>query len=122
MWYSAALLFESVHNNCPTQNDVWELQIVLVQAPSQDTAIRIANEIGKQREHEYISATGDLVHWVFRQLESLTELSGNIEHGTEIYARFLRASDVERLLTPINTDDVNSEPGNPPATAPPTAT
>lgn len=106
MWYSAALLFQSVHNKCPTQNDVWELQIVVIQAPSEDAAVKSASEIGKQREHEYISATGDMVRWVFRQIESLTELSGNIEHGTEIYARFLRASDVERLLAPFDNDDI----------------
>jgi hypothetical protein len=104
MWYSAALLFQSVHNKCPTQNDIWELQIIVIQALSEDTAMKIANEIGKQREHEYISATGDLVQWVFRQIESLTQLSGDIEHGTEIYSRFLRTSDVERLLTPFEND------------------
>lgn len=60
MWYSASLLFQSVHNKCSTPNDVWELQIVIIQAPSADAALKIANEIGKQREHEYVSATGGL--------------------------------------------------------------
>jgi hypothetical protein len=122
MWYGAALLFQSVHNNCPTPDDVWQLQIIVIQAPSEDSATRIANEVGNQREHEYTSATGDLVRWVFRQIESLTELPGDIEHGTEIYARFLRANDVERLLAPIDTDDVRSPAGNSPATRPGPAT
>ena len=102
MWYSVALLFESVHNNYPSRDDVWELQIVVIRASSEEEATRIASEIGEEREHEYTSATGDRVRWVFRQVESVTQISGDIGHGTEIYARFLRTSDVERLLTPFD--------------------
>jgi hypothetical protein len=107
MWYSAALLFQSVHNRCPTRDDVWELQVIVIQASSEDAAKGIAKEIGKQNEVEYISATGDLVQWVFRRVESITELSCAIEHGTEVYGRFLHAADEEHVFTPF--DDVHDE-------------
>src|SRR5947209_6112447 len=102
MWYSAGIFLQSVHNDCPTDDDGWELQVLLITASSEVEARIQAEKLGKEREHEYISATGDKVRWVFRQLESISEvLDEDLKPGTEVYSRFLRASEVRSLLTPF---------------------
>jgi hypothetical protein len=105
MWYSASILFESVHNEKMDVNDMWEEQIVLIVANSEEEARAEAEKIGKEREHRYISATGDHVQWEFRQVEAIFELFDNeLRPGTEVFSRFLRASEVTSLLTPFGEE------------------
>jgi hypothetical protein len=109
MWYWASLFFQSVHNDCPTDHDLWELQVVLIQSHSETNAMTQAEQIGKRKEHEYVSATGDRVCWVFRHVESVFQLfDQHLNPGTEVYSRFLRANDVINLMKPFD-DDGGSE-------------
>jgi len=102
MWFSASLLFKSIHNGLPEDDCLWEESIVLLQADSRDEAQKQAESLGKAEEHEYVSATGDLVRWTFQTVETLYEiLDGPPGHGTEVFSRFLRSREVESLLTPI---------------------
>jgi len=102
MWFTVSLLFKSIHVGQPEDNCLWEESIFLVRAESYAEAQQQAELLGKVQEHEYVSVTGDLVRWTFQQVESIFEIQDNtIEHGTEIFSRFLSSSDVESLITPF---------------------
>ena len=102
MWFSASLFFESVHNDNPAPNDLWEEQIVLIQANTENDARSKAEEWGKNNCVEYVSATGDRVQWIFRRISSIFELFDDMpRHGCEVFYRFLRATEVKSLLTPF---------------------
>jgi hypothetical protein len=102
MWFGVSLLFKSVHNGQPEDDALWEDSIVLIRAQSRDEAQKQAEALGKGEEHEYVSASGDLVKWTFQGVESIHEiLDDTLENGTEIFSRFLRAREVESLLTPL---------------------
>jgi hypothetical protein len=106
MWHWASLFFQSVHNDHPTASDYWEQQVIILQADSDEDAKVIAERIGKEKEHEYISMTGDRVKWVFRHVESISELfDQSLKPGSEVYSRFLRADEVRSLLQPIEERD-----------------
>jgi len=82
---------------------MWELQVVLLQSDTEANAAILADRAGRGKEHEYISSTGDQIRWVFRQVESVSELlDQEISTGVEVYSRFLRANDVVNLMRPFD--------------------
>jgi hypothetical protein len=88
-----------VTNDCPLEDDLWEQQVIIIDAPTETDARIQAEQMGRRKEHEYISVTGDRVRWVFRCVETVFELfDEQLKHGTEVYSRFLRASDVRSLM------------------------
>jgi len=102
MWFSASLFFESVHNDNPAPDDIWEEEIVLIQANTEDDAKSKAEEWGKNKCEEYVSVAGDRVRWVFRRISSIAKLfDDEPRHGSEVFYRFLRATEVKSLLTPF---------------------
>lgn len=102
MWYSASLFFQSVHNGGPTDHDVWELQVVLIRSETEAEATILAAQIGKSKEHEYVSATGDHVRWIFRHVQTVFQLfDEQLASGTELFSQFLSSSEVESLLKPL---------------------
>jgi hypothetical protein len=105
MWYSVSLLFKSVHLNLPPEQDyLWEESIFLVRAAGKEEAHQAGERIGKEQEHEYVSATGDLVRWTFTRVESVCEiLDEQISDGTEVFSRFLDSREITVLLG--STDD-----------------
>jgi len=105
MWYAASLLFESVHNSRSQPDALWEEKIVLLQAGSEEEARRQANQLGKEEEHAYTAAEGDHVQWTYRRIERLCAIDATtLQAGTELFSRFLRASEVTSLLTPFKND------------------
>ena len=102
MWFTASLLFKGNIPNEPEIQALWEESIVLLRAADEEEARTKAEEIGKRGEHEYLAAAGNPVHWTFERIESVHEvLADNLEHGTELFSRFLSFSDVQNLLTPF---------------------
>jgi hypothetical protein len=102
MWFTASLLFKSHIPNEPEAQALWEESIVLIRAVDEEEARTKAEEIGKHGELEYLAAAGNQVHWTFERIESIHEvLAKNLEHGTELFSRFLSFSDVQSLLTPF---------------------
>src|SRR5205809_1549521 len=100
MWYAVNLLFKSVHPEHHENEFLWEERLVLVQAET-EAAARLEGEcIGKSEEHEYVAANGDLVRWSFEQVERVCEID-SLEHGSELFSRFLNTQEVESLLTPF---------------------
>ena len=103
MWYAASLLFQCVRNHSATVDDMWELQIVLIQSDTEANATMLADRTGREKEHEYISSSGDKTCWVFRQVESVLQLRDQeINSGVEVYARYLRAGDVINFMRPFD--------------------
>jgi len=102
MWFTASLLFKSNIPNEPEAQALWEESIVLIRAADEEEARMKAEETGKCGEHEYLAAAGNQVRWSFQKIESIHEiLVENLEHGTELFSRFLNFSDVKNLLTPL---------------------
>src|SRR5262245_27907827 len=103
MSYAVNLLSKSSHEDTTSDNEpLWEESVYLVQADSEEEAKRAGEVIGKTLDVKYTSATGDFVHWTFERVESVYEiLDETIGHGTEVFSRFLRTSEVESLLTPF---------------------
>jgi hypothetical protein len=103
MWYGINLLFKSIHDPATSENEpLWEESILLIEAASEEEARQTGARLGRSKNHEYISASGDLVKWRFEKVESVCEiLDDTISSGTEVFSRFLRESEVESILTPF---------------------
>ena len=108
MWYSACLLFESVHSVKSDSEPLWEERIILIKASSETEAMGIAQKIGKDEEIEYpVNPTmnngeQDKVKCIFRRIERVCEIDNDtLANGTEIFSRILRDSEVKSILTPF---------------------
>lgn len=102
MWFSAAILFRSETTNGMPNDSLWEESIVLVNADAEGEALRIATTIGQSRQHSYGVEGGSQLRWLFDRVERVFAIeSENLESGTELFSRYLRASEVESLLTPF---------------------
>src|SRR5579864_6884314 len=105
MWYGVDLLFEGCHPGQAPETNLWEERIVLLDAASDDEARQQAELHGKSEEHEYTSATGELVQWRYRGLERIYAIDSTLlESGTEVFSRFLHASEVASLRRPCRED------------------
>jgi hypothetical protein len=102
MWFTVSLLIEGVHVGQPPSESLWEEQLVLIRAKDEAEAQQQGEAYGRAEEHEYISATGDLVRWHFRRVERVHAINAEtLDSGTEVFSRFLRPEEVESLLTPF---------------------
>jgi hypothetical protein len=101
MWFAVNLLFESIHPEHPENELLWEERLMLVRAGNEAEARREGERVGKAEEHEYTAANGDLVRWVFRKVESVSAIE-NLDHGAELFSRFLSRREVESLLSPFS--------------------
>lgn len=99
-WYSASAFYEARHTPAPSTPTLWEEKIFLVQARSNDEALRIAQEVSRENEVSYEVADGSTVGWKFSRIERVIELDfAVVASGSEVFSRFLRASEVESLST-----------------------
>jgi hypothetical protein len=100
MWFTASLLLKSNIPNEPEAQALWQESIVLIDAADEEEARIKAKKLGKCAEHDYLAAAGNQVRWTFEKIESIQPIfADHLEHGTEVYSRFLSASEVESLLT-----------------------
>jgi hypothetical protein len=113
MWYAVNLLFEGCHPDQPPASNRWEERIILLDAACEDDARQDAEQRGKADECEYTSATGELVQWRFRGIERVHAIEAPaLESGTEVFYRFLRASEVTSLLAPFHEDSLAENADN----------
>lgn len=103
MWYSASLFFESIHTPPqPQAEHLWEEVIHLIQAESEEEALRKADAIGKKSELNYRVDSGDRVKWRFFKTESVALIEmQELADGAEIFSRFITAQEAHSLLTPF---------------------
>ncbi len=99
MWYGISLLFKSCHAK-PREGDLllWEEVIIVVKAPSQDDAERLAREFGLKHEVEFEVLGGDTVTWVFDSVFEVCEIEHDIvDSGTEVFSQYMKESEVRSL-------------------------
>jgi hypothetical protein len=102
MWFTASILFRSEAAGRAPSDSLWEESIVLLDADTEEDALVSATAIGKSREHSYRVESGVELRWLFDQVESNHAIdSDSLESGTELFSRYLRASEVASLLTPF---------------------
>lgn len=90
-WYSARLLFESVHDPPdPKPHPLFEESIVVFQADDRDGVQARLPELARSGEVEYEAIAGNQVRWVFREVLEVQEIMTNegLVDGTEVYFRW----------------------------------
>jgi hypothetical protein len=103
MYFTASLLFKSVHTPSDHEAPVWEEQIILFEAEDASAAERKAAVYGKAHEVEYRNQADELVHWTFERIERVCEIQDDLlKDGTELFSRFLKDAEVKSLLTPFD--------------------
>ena len=83
--YAAVLIFESLFPNgeCRTS---YEEEIVLIEAPSRETARERAKAHGKASEHRYQNKDGETIETKFKQLVSIQRMDEPTA-GSTLYSR-----------------------------------
>ena len=101
MWYAACLLIESSRSP-PGAEPIWEQSIRLIAADSEDEARAKAERLGQSEGTSYLTTAGMLT-WTFNRVERVYAIdTDTLTDGTELFSRFLRASEVASLLTPFD--------------------
>ncbi|CAM3639092.1 DUF4288 domain-containing protein [Brevibacillus invocatus] len=111
-WYAVKVLFESVHsggsdhqkneNNDGNNIKLFEESIILVKETNMEKAIEIAEKFAKKAEHESLNSFGETVkHQFVRQLHTFELNDDEITIGTEIYSRFIHASNENSAIDVI---------------------
>jgi hypothetical protein len=103
MWYAASLFFKGTHSDAPDRESVWEEQIVLVEAGSDEEARARARELGRSFEHEYGTRKSDVkVRWELVEVERVCGIEGNgFQTGLEVFSRFISQEEALSLLEPF---------------------
>ena len=97
-WFAAVLLLESLHPEEHGIPKLFELQVRLVRASSDQAAWERANEIGKAQEHSYANVYDKKVEWVLREVVDVVELLDDaMKEGAEVYYSFLNERDARRI-------------------------
>jgi hypothetical protein len=101
-WYAASSLYEGRHAEAYSSKNIWEERIFLIRAKSLPEAEEIATKLARNNEVTYEVEEGDFVAWTFIRLERTYEIqSAELSNGTELFSRYLRASEVESLFVPF---------------------
>ena len=88
-WYSARLLYESVHDP-PDQkpHPLFEESIVVFKAADRESIPAKLDELAHSGEVDYEAIAGNRVHWTFREVLEVQEISGRDRRGTEVFYRW----------------------------------
>ena len=101
-WFAALLLFESLHPEERRIRKLFELQVRLVRASSEQAAWDRASEIGKDQQHSFANVYGNKVEWVLREVVDVVELLDNaMKEGAEVYYAFLSEREARRISTTL---------------------
>jgi hypothetical protein len=102
MWFTAALFFRSEHSD-PNKEGLWEERIILLAADDEEGATADATKIGNDGEATFAVSPTDEVTWRFVGVERVHMLDVDaIGPGMEVFSRFLRRSEAESLMTPLD--------------------
>jgi hypothetical protein len=73
------------------KDDSVDLQCRLIRARDPEEAYRLAMDLGREQDHAYDNADGEVVRWQFKGLHRLEHLEAQtLEHGTEVYSSLVR--------------------------------
>ena len=97
-WFAARIVLEACHPEEPVGERLFEEQIILVRAPTEEVALQKAALFGKDAEHAYKNAEGRDVRWVFKEVLDIKMLFDDvIQDGTEVYHAFLAEDELAFL-------------------------
>lgn len=99
MYYSVSLMYKSERSD--SKPPLWEERIILVSAIDEIEAEEKAKKSAREHESEFITSDSIKVTWKFHQVERVFSIEGSIEDRVELFARFLRQSEAESILTPF---------------------
>ena len=127
-WYSARLLYESVHyksqggERVDADEPLFEEKLIVFHCRKDEDIVAKLKTIADEQEHEYEAAAGNWVKWTFREILEIQEVMGRkITDGTEVFYRFWGAPDEhdfemmrETATDPWwrSTDDTEAEDSN----------
>jgi Domain of unknown function (DUF4288) len=91
-WYCVKATYKAVNPVRPRRRHLWERNVFLIRAPSSDAltphpmALLRAEEVAREKEHEYEVEGGATCRWIFQQIEAVIQL-GEVElvDGVEVY-------------------------------------
>jgi hypothetical protein len=99
-WYFVRATYKAVHLGRVRRRHLWERTVFLIRALGNDglvpheMAVLRANEVAREKEHEYEVEGGDTVRWVFQQIEDIQPLVDEpFGDGTEVYWEFFERVD-----------------------------
>lgn len=106
MWYCASILKIAERNGQRDSNSLWEEQFLLISATDEEAAMHEAEHLARQDKAPYSNRHGQVVSWKFVTMERIYQIAGSpLEHGTELFSRFLRDSEAKSLMTPFTDND-----------------
>src|ERR1043166_2619994 len=92
-WYVAEFIVRCRVGKGSKGNTLYDRQIKLLRAPTDEAAYERALELGKTENHSYNNSAGERVLWEFLGLGNLEVLhQKRISHGTEVHSRLERGN------------------------------
>jgi hypothetical protein len=106
MWYGVSVWLEGCHEDGANLPSLWEEIVLLIQAETEAEARTLAGASAREREHDYrvSKPSRHTVRWTFREVARICEIEGQLGSGTEVFARFLKPSEVESLRTAFDDE------------------
>jgi hypothetical protein len=99
-YYGAVLVFKSSSDNLDYQ-PLYEEEVCLVEASSEDEAKECAIQIGKSRETSYKNQYGHVINLHFEYLLDVQSMQGLPGHGSTVYSRHFRDYSAYEKFEPL---------------------
>lgn len=92
-WYVAEVIVRCRVGKTPKRKTLYDRQIKVLHASTDEAAYERALELGKAESHSYKNSAGERVSWEFMGLGNLEALhEKRISDGTEIHSRLERGN------------------------------
>lgn len=99
--FIAILLFEAKNTSADTA-PMYQESFVLIQAPTEEEARRLALEHANQSCTSYENAAGETVEWSLKHVIDVNRtLDDELKHGSELYARHFKDYNAYRRFEPF---------------------
>jgi hypothetical protein len=99
-WYWVKAMYKGVRLAAVRRKHVWQTIVFLIRGPlnyevSAPAAVKSkAEEMAREKEHEYEATGGHTVRWVFQHINAVAPLvDDEIGEGTEVYWEFYEKVD-----------------------------
>jgi hypothetical protein len=97
-WWSVRMLFEYVLPGQPSQDALYEEQVRLIRAGSEEEALQKAEKLGAAEFLAYENGLGEEVQVIFREVLDIVDIfEGELRDGAEVYYDFLDWSEVQQV-------------------------
>ena len=94
IWYGVTATYKAAHPGQRRRRHLWERITFLIRAENDASAEIAARRVAEEKEHEYTTASGDMVRWVVQEIESVQSiLDDDIDEGTEVSWQFYERVD-----------------------------